>query len=413
VKHRVVVTGIGMVSPVGNTVERTWSALLAGESGIGRITRFDASHFSVQIAGEVKDFDPGAFIEKKEIKKMDAFIHYAVAAAQQVMDDSGLIVTDANAERIGTHVGSALGGFAVIEREQEKLFTSGPNRISPFFIPGCIINLAAGQISMRFGLKGPNSATATACASGAHSIGDSFRMIRRGDCDAMLCGGAEAAVTPMGIGGFAAMRALSTRNDAPTEASRPFDRNRDGFVMGEGAGLLLLESLDHARARGAKIYAEVVGYGQSADAFHMTQPDEHGDGARRAMQNALADAGLTPERIDYINAHGTSTPYNDRLETKAIRRLFGAHAERLSISSTKSMTGHLLGAAGAVEACIIGLALRDQKIPPTINYQDPDPECDLDCTPNHARDARISFALSNAFGFGGTNVSLIFKRYAA
>jgi 3-oxoacyl-[acyl-carrier-protein] synthase II len=402
-----------MVSPVGNTVERTWSALLAGESGIGRITRFDASHFSVQIAGEVKDFDPGAFIEKKEIKKMDAFIHYAVAAAQQVMDDSGLIVTDANAERIGTHVGSALGGFAVIEREQEKLFTSGPNRISPFFIPGCIINLAAGQISMRFGLKGPNSATATACASGAHSIGDSFRMIRRGDCDAMLCGGAEAAVTPMGIGGFAAMRALSTRNDAPTEASRPFDRNRDGFVMGEGAGLLLLENLDHARARGAKIYAEVVGYGQSADAFHMTQPDEHGDGARRAMQNALSDAGLTPEQIDYINAHGTSTPYNDRLETKAIRRLFGAHAERLSISSTKSMTGHLLGAAGAVEACIIGLALRDQKIPPTINYQDPDPECDLDCTPNHARDARISFALSNAFGFGGTNVSLIFKRYAA
>jgi 3-oxoacyl-[acyl-carrier-protein] synthase II len=402
-----------MVSPVGNTVERTWAALLAGESGIGRITRFDASHFSVQIAGEVKDFDPGAFIEKKEIKKMDAFIHYAVAAAQQVMDDSGLIVTDANAERIGTHVGSALGGFAVIEREQEKLFTSGPNRISPFFIPGCIINLAAGQISMRFGLKGPNSATATACASGAHSIGDSFRMIRRGDCDAMLCGGAEAAVTPMGIGGFAAMRALSTRNDAPTEASRPFDRNRDGFVMGEGAGLLLLENLDHARARGAKIYAEAVGYGQSADAFHMTQPDEHGDGARRAMQNALSDAGLTPEQIDYINAHGTSTPYNDRLETKAIRRLFGAHAERLAMSSTKSMTGHLLGAAGAVEACITALALRDQKIPPTINYQDPDPECDLDCTPNQARDARISFALSNAFGFGGTNVSLIFKRYAA
>lgn len=410
-KRRVVITGMGIVSPVGNTAEEAWAAVLAGQSGIGPITRFDSEKFSARIAGEVKNFDPAKFIEKKEIKKMDAFIHYAVAAAQEAMDDSGLKITEANAERIGVDIGSALGGLAVIEREQEKLLNAGPGRISPFFIPATIINLAAGQVSMRFGAKGPNTAPATACASGAHAIGDSFRMIRRGEVDAMLCGGGEAAVTVTGIGGFAAMRALSTRNDAPAEASRPFDKGRDGFVMGEGAGILLLESLDQALERGAKIYAEVVGYGQSADAFHLTQPDEVGDGARRAMKHALADAGITPAEVGYLNAHGTSTPAGDRAETAAVRALFGEHAGSLAISSTKSMTGHLLGAAGALEACLTALTLRDQRIAPTINLTDPDPECDLDYVPNTARQAEVRYALSNSFGFGGTNVSLAFKRY--
>ncbi len=410
-KRRVVITGLGIVSPVGNTAEEAWAAVLAGRSGIGPITHFDSEKFSARIAGEVRDFDPAKFIEKKEIKKMDAFIHFAVAAAQEAMDDSGLKITESNAERIGVDIGSALGGLAIIEREQEKLLNGGPGRISPFFIPATIINLAAGQVSMRFGAKGPNTAPATACASGAHAIGDSFRMIRRGDVDAMLCGGGEAAITATGIGGFAAMRALSTRNDAPTEASRPFDKGRDGFVMGEGAGILLLESLDQALARGAKIYAEIVGYGQSADAFHLTQPDEVGDGARRAMRNALADAGITPDDIGYLNAHGTSTPAGDRAETAAIHALFGDHPARLAVSSTKSMTGHLLGAAGAVEACFTALTLRDQRIAPTINLTDPDPDCDLDYVPNTARQAEIRYALSNSFGFGGTNVTLAFKRY--
>jgi 3-oxoacyl-[acyl-carrier-protein] synthase II len=411
VKRRVVITGLGIVSPVGNTAEEAWAAVLAGQSGIGPITHFDSKKFSARVAGEVRNFDPAKFIEKKEIKKMDAFIHFAVAAAQEAMDDSGLKITESNAERVGVDIGSALGGLAVIEREQEKLLNAGPGRISPFFIPATIINLAAGQVSMRFGAKGPNTAPATACASGAHAIGDSFRMIRRGDVDAMLCGGGEAAITATGIGGFAAMRALSTRNDAPTEASRPFDKGRDGFVMGEGAGILLLESLDQALARGARIYAEIVGYGQSADAFHLTQPDEVGDGARRAMRNALADAGITPDDIGYLNAHGTSTPAGDRAETAAIHALFGDHAARLAVSSTKSMTGHLLGAAGAVEACFTALTLRDQRIAPTINLTDPDPDCDLDYVPNTARQSDIRYALSNSFGFGGTNVTLAFKRY--
>lgn len=410
-KRRVVITGMGIVSPVGNTAEEAWAAVLAGRSGIGPITRFDSEKFSARIAGEVKNFDPAKFIEKKEIKKMDAFIHYAVAAAQEAMDDSGLTITETNAERVGVDIGSALGGLAVIEREQEKLLNAGPGRISPFFIPATIINLAAGQVSMRFGAKGPNTAPATACASGAHAIGDSYRMIRRGEVDAMLCGGGEAAVTVTGIGGFAAMRALSTRNDAPTEASRPFDKGRDGFVMGEGAGILLLESLDQALERGAKIYAEVVGYGQSADAFHLTQPDEVGDGARRAMKHALADAGITPAEVGYLNAHGTSTSAGDRAETAAVRALFGEHAAALAISSTKSMTGHLLGAAGALEACFTALTLRDQRIAPTINLTDPDPECDLDYVPNTARQADVRYALSNSFGFGGTNVSLAFRRF--
>lgn len=410
-KRRVVITGVGIVSPVGNTAEETWAALLAGRSGIGQITHFDTTGFSVHIAAEVKNFDPAKFIEKREIKKMDPFIHYAIAASQEALDDSGLKITDDNSERVGIFVGSALGGFTIIEREQTKLFTGGPDRISPFFIPSSIINLAAGQMSIRFGIKGPNSAVSTACAAGAHSVGDAYRLIRRGECDAMLCGGAEATITPMGIGGFAAMRALSTHNDRGPQASRPFDRLRDGFVMGEGAGILVLEELEHARARGAKIYAEVVGYGMSSDAYHFTQPPEDGDGARRSMHNALKDAGVAPEQVGYINAHGTSTPFNDKHETAAIKGLFGDHAATLKVSSTKSMTGHLLGAAGAVEACVLALTLRDQHIAPTINYEEPDPDCDLNYVPNQSVQADLTYALSNSFGFGGTNASLLFKRF--
>ncbi len=402
-----------MVSPIGNTAEETWAGLLAGRSGIERISRFDTEGYGVRIAGEVKNFDPGKFIEKKEIKKMDAFIHYAVAAAKEAMDDSGFAVTDDNAERIGTSIGSALGGFGVIEREHTKLYTGGPDRISPFFIPATIINLASGQVSIKFSLRGPNTAHATACASGADAIGYAFRMIRRGECDAMLCGGAEAGVTPLGIGGFASMRALSTRNDDPTGASRPFDRDRDGFVMGEGAGILLLEELEHARARGAKLYAEVVGYGMSSDAFHMTQPAEDADGQTRAMRHALADADVAPDQVDYINAHGTSTPYNDRLESLAIRRVFGGHAATLAVSSTKSMTGHLLGAAGALETAVVALTLRDQHIAPTINLEVPGEGCDLDYVPKTSRRTEIRYALNNAFGFGGTNASLLLKRFDA
>ncbi|HEY7911080.1 MAG TPA: beta-ketoacyl-ACP synthase II [Blastocatellia bacterium] len=409
--RRVVVTGIGLICGSGNTKEEVWSSLLAGRSSIGPITKFDASQFPVRIASEVKNFDPLKFFEKKEVKKMDVFIHYAVAAAQEAMDDSGLRVTVDNAERIGTYIGSGIGGFGVIEREHEKFLKGGPGKISPFFIPAAIVNLASGWVSIRFGLKGPNSATCTACSTSAHAVGDSFKIIQRGDADAVLCGGAEAAITPMGVGGFAAMRALSTRNDDPEHSSRPFDADRDGFVIGEGAGVLVLEELDHARRRGAKVYAEVVGYGMSSDAFHITQPSEDGDGAVRVMSNAIKDAGIEPREVGYINAHGTSTFYNDKLETMAIKRVFADAAYRMPVSSTKSMMGHLLGAAGGVEAGLLALALRDQIMPPTANYEKPDPDCDLDYVPNQARRAQIRYALSNSFGFGGTNAALLMKQF--
>jgi 3-oxoacyl-[acyl-carrier-protein] synthase II len=410
-KRRVVVTGVGLVSAVGIGTEETWEGLVAGRSGIGSITRFDASEFSVRIAGEVKGFDPLRFVEKKDVKKMDVFIQYALAAASFAMEDSGLAITPDNADRVGVFIGSGIGGFATIEREHKVLLESGPRRISPFFIPAIIINLAAGQVSIRFGAKGPNSATATACSASAHAIGDAMKIIERGDADAMIAGGTEAAITPMAVGGFAAMRALSTRNDEPERASRPFERDRDGFVVGEGSGVVILEALESARARGARIYAELVGYGMSSDAFHMTTPSEDGDGAYRVMSMAISDAGIRPDQIDYINAHGTSTEYNDRTETLAIKRVFGDHARRLAVSSTKSMTGHLLGGAGGLEAGITVLALRDQKLPPTINYETPDPDCDLDYVPNVARSAKVEYALSNSFGFGGTNGALVFRRY--
>ena len=411
--RRVVVTGIGLICGSGKSKEEVWSNLLAGRSSIGNISRFDISAFPVRIASEVKEFDPLKFFEKKEVKKMDLFIHYAVAAAQEAMDDSGLPITEQNATRIGSYIGSGIGGFGVIEREHEKFLKGGPGKISPFFIPAAIVNLAAGHVSIRFGAKGPNSATCTACSTGAHAVGDSFKIIQRGDADAMICGGAEAAITPMGVGGFAAMRALSTRNDDPERSSRPFDADRDGFVIGEGAGVLILEELEHAKARGAKIYAEMSGYGMSSDAFHITQPSEDGDGAFRVMMNAIKDAGIETEEVDYINAHGTSTHYNDKLETMAIKRVFGDSAYSIPVSSTKSMMGHLLGAAGGVEAGVIALALRDQIIPPTANYEKPDPECDLDYVPNAARRLQMKYALSNSFGFGGTNAALLMKRYEA
>ena len=411
--RRVVVTGIGLICGSGKTKEEVWSNLLAGRSSVGAISRFDISAFPVRIASEVKEFDPLKFFEKKEVKKMDLFIHYAVAAAQEAMDDSGLPITEQNATRVGSYIGSGIGGFGVIEREHEKFLKGGPGKISPFFIPAAIVNLAAGHVSIRFGAKGPNSATCTACSTGAHAVGDSFKIIQRGDADAMICGGAEAAITPMGVGGFAAMRALSTRNDDPERSSRPFDADRDGFVIGEGAGVLILEELEHAKARGAKIYAEMSGYGMSSDAFHITQPSEDGDGAFRVMTNAIKDAGIETEEVDYINAHGTSTYYNDKLETMAIKRVFGDSAYSIPVSSTKSMMGHLLGAAGGVEAGVIALALRDQIIPPTVNYEKPDPECDLDYVPNAARRLQMKYALSNSFGFGGTNAALLMRRYEA
>jgi 3-oxoacyl-[acyl-carrier-protein] synthase II len=409
--RRVVITGIGLLCGSGLSKEAVWASVLEGQSSVGPITRFDISNFPVRIASEVKDFDPLKFIEKKEVKKMDLFIHYAVAAAQEAMDDSGLRITDENATRVGSYIGSGIGGFGVIEREHEKFLKGGPGKISPFFIPAAIVNLAAGQVSIRFGAKGPNSATCTACSTGAHAVGDSFKIIQRGDADAMICGGAEAAITPMGVGGFAAMRALSTRNLDPARASRPFDQDRDGFVIGEGAGILILEELERARARGAKIYAEVVGYGMSSDAFHITQPSEDGDGAVRVMTNAIRDARIEPHEVSYINAHGTSTFYNDKLETMAIKRVFGDSAYSIPVSSTKSMMGHLLGAAGGVEAGVIALALRDQVIPPTANYEKPDPDCDLDYVPNKLRRADLTYALSNSFGFGGTNAALLMKRF--
>jgi 3-oxoacyl-[acyl-carrier-protein] synthase II len=409
--RRVVVTGIGLVCGSGNTKEEVWKNLLAGRSGVGAITHFDTSNFPVRIASEVKNFDPFSFIEKKEVKKMDVFIHYALAAAQDAMNDSGLKIDPSDADRVGTYIGSGIGGFGTIEREHEKFLKGGPGRISPFFIPAAIVNLAAGQVSIRFGAKGPNSATCTACSSGAHAVGDSFRLIQRGEADAMICGGAEAPITPMGVAGFAAMRALSTRNSEAEKASRPFDANRDGFVIGEGSGIVILEELERAHARGAKIYAEMVGYGMSADAYHITQPPEEGDGAGRGMQAALNDAAVQPFEVGYINAHGTSTYFNDKIETTAIKRVFGDSAYSIPISSTKSMMGHLLGAAGGVEAGIIALALDNQILPPTINYDTPDPECDLDYVPNTARQAQVRYALSNSFGFGGTNAALLMKRY--
>jgi 3-oxoacyl-[acyl-carrier-protein] synthase II len=405
------VTGVGLVSPVGIGTDVNWEALCAGRNGIGPITRFDATLHSARIAGEVKNFDPLRFIEKKDVKKMDVFIQLAIAAAQFAVDDAGLKVRPDIASRVGVFIASGIGGFSTIEREHKALLEGGPRRISPFFIPASIINLAAGQVSIRFGAKGPNSATCTACSASAHAIGDALEIIRRGRADVMIAGGSEAAITPMGVGGFAAMRALSTRNDDPAHASRPFDRDRDGFIMGEGAGVIVLEELGLATRRGAPIYAELVGYGMSADAYHITAPSEDGDGGMRVMASALDDAGVTPAQVDYVNAHGTSTPYNDKLETLAIRRLFGEHANRLAISSTKSMTGHLLGAAGGLEAGITALAIKHQVAPPTINYETPDPECDLDYVPNTKRAMKIDYALSNSFGFGGTNGALLFKRY--
>jgi 3-oxoacyl-[acyl-carrier-protein] synthase II len=410
--RRVVVTGVGLVSPLGIGTGANWDALCAGQSGIGPITRFDASQFSARIAGEVKHFDPLQFVDKKDVKKMDVFIQLAIAASQFAMTDAKLTVSPEMATRTGVFIASGIGGFTTIEREHKALLEGGPRRISPFFIPAAIINLAAGQVSIRFGAKGPNSATCTACSASAHAIGDAFEIIKRNDADVMIAGGSEAAITPMGVGGFAAMRALSTRNDDPHRASRPFDKDRDGFVMGEGSGVVILEELEFATRRGATIYAELVGYGMTADAFHITAPSEDGDGGVRVMQAALKNAGVEPSQVNYINAHGTSTPYNDRLETLAIKRLFGEHARTLAISSTKSMTGHLLGAAGGLEAGITVLAIRDQVIPPTVNYETPDPDCDLDYVPNVKRAAQIDYALSNSFGFGGTNGALLFKRFA-
>jgi len=409
--RRVVVTGVGLVSALGVGTEQTWSNLLAGKSGIGPITRFDTTGFSTKFAAEVKGFDPLQFVEKKELKKMGLFIQFALAATQFALEQSGLKISPEFADRVGVYIGSGIGGFDVIEREHSAMLEGGPRRISPFFIPASIVNLASGFVSIRSGAKGPNSATCTACSSSAHAIGDSFRLIARCEADAMVCGGTEAAITPMGVGGFAAMRALSTRNDAPEKASRPFDLDRDGFVVGEGAGIVILEELGFAQRRSAPILAEIVGYGMSGDAHHITAPSEDGSGATRVMLKTLADAKLLPEQVGYINAHGTSTPQGDRIETLAIKQTFGEHAHKLAVSSTKSMTGHLLGGAGGLEAGILALALRDQIIPPTINYEHPDPECDLDYVPQRARKAELEYALSNSFGFGGTNAALLFKRF--
>ena len=409
-QRRVVITGLGLISAVGLTTHETWQSLLAGKGGVGKITGFDATQFACQIAAEVKNFDPLNFIEKKEVKKMGRFIHFALAASEEAMKMSGLQVTDQNADRVGVHIGSGIGGFDVIEREHTNLMQGGPRKISPFFIPASIINLAAGHVSMRFGAKGPNEATATACTTSAHSIGDAFKIIQRCDADVMIAGGTEAAITPMGVGGFAAMRALSTRNDAPEKASRPWDKDRDGFVVGEGAGILILEELEFAKNRGANILAEIVGYGMSGDAYHITSPAPEHEGGYRVMQNAIRDAKIQPSDIGYVNAHGTSTDIGDKLESVAIKRAFVGNIP--PVSSTKSMTGHLLGGAGGLEAGITVLALRDQIIPPTINYETPDPECDLDYVPNQARKVSFDYALSNSFGFGGTNGSLVFKRWS-
>jgi 3-oxoacyl-[acyl-carrier-protein] synthase II len=410
--RRVVVTGIGLVTPLGIGLEKTWKALCAGESGIARITRFDPTDYPTQIAGEVKDFDPAAFIEKKEIKKMDLFIHFAVGAAQLAVEDAGLKVTAENAERVGVYIGSGIGGLSSIETYHKVLQDKGPDRVSPFFIPMTIINLASGQVAIRLGAKGPNSCAVTACATGNNCIGDAFRLIQRGDADIMVAGGTEAAVTPLGVAGFGAARALSRRNDEPTRASRPFDRDRDGFVLGEGAGVLVLEELEVATRRGAKIYAEIVGYGMTADAYHITAPPDNGEGAVRCMELVIRDAGVAKEDIGYINAHGTST-FADKVETMAIKQVFGQHAYRIPVSSTKSMTGHLLGAAGGIEAAFSVLAIHRGLLPPTINLEHPDPECDLDYVPGRARETSVHVVLSNSFGFGGVNACLLFKKLAA
>jgi 3-oxoacyl-[acyl-carrier-protein] synthase II len=410
-RRRVVVTGVGLLCSVAKGTEESWAAIKAGQNGIRRITQFDASDFACQIAGEVQDFDPLQYVDKKDVKKMGRFIQFAMAASEFAVNSAKLQTTSENAERTGVYIGSGIGGFEVIEREHKVLLERGPSRISPFFIPSCIVNLASGYVSIKYDAKGPNSATATACTTSAHSIGDSFRLIQYGDADVMICGGSEACVTPMGIGGFAAMRALSTRNHEPERASRPWDKERDGFVVGEGSGILILEELDHAKKRGAPILAEIVGYGMSADAHHITAPPEDGDGGYRVMRNAMHDAGIDPSQVQYVNAHGTSTGLGDKAETVAIKHAFGDHAKKLAVSSTKSMTGHLLGGAGGLEAGITVLAIRDQVAPPTINYEFPDPECDLDYVPNKARPMQIEYALSNSFGFGGTNGCLIFKKY--
>jgi beta-ketoacyl-acyl-carrier-protein synthase II len=412
-KRRVVITGIGMVSPLGNSAAQTWQALLAGQSGIDRITHFDTADFPAKIAGEVRNFDPEQWIEKKDVKKSDSFIQYAIAASQMAVDDASIQIDERNADRVGVVIGSGIGGLPLIEEMHKKLLERGPSRISPFFIPGLIVNLAAGQVSIRFGARGPNSAPCTACATGAHAIGDSLEIIRRNDADVMICGGTEAVITPLAVGGFAAMRALSTRNDEPQRASRPWDLDRDGFVMAEGAGIVVIEELGHALARHAPIYCEISGYGMSGDAYHITSPAEDGSGMARVMERALANAGLRPEDVDYINAHGTSTAVGDRAETLAVKRVFGDYAHKVAISSTKSMTGHLLGAAGGIEAAITALSIRDGKVAPTINYETPDPDCDLDYVPNTMRAMNIRHAISNSFGFGGTNATLVLSKYDA
>jgi 3-oxoacyl-[acyl-carrier-protein] synthase II len=409
--RRVVVTGVGLVCALGIGTEESWKNLVAGQSGVGPITQFDTTGFDCTIAGEVKNFDPYRWIEKKELKKMARFIQIAMAGADFAVKHANWKPEDSDLDEVGVYVSSGIGGFDIIEREHWKLVQGGPGKISPFFIPSAIVNLASGQISIRYGAKGPNSATATACSASAHAIGDSFKIIERGAAEMMICGGSEATITPMGIGGFASMRALSTRNDDPCHASRPFDAERDGFVVGEGAGILVLESLESAQKRGARILAEIVGYGMSGDAYHITQPAEDGDGAYRVMKAALKDAKLKPEQIDYVNAHGTSTPIGDVIETRALKRVFGDYAKKVAVSSTKSMTGHLLGGAGGLEAGISVLALCDQILPPTINLDCPDPECDLDYVPNVARKANVEYALSNSFGFGGTNAALVFRRW--
>jgi len=412
-KRRVVVTGLGLITPLGTGIQKTWEGICKGASGIDRITTFDTSEFPVQIAGEVKDFNAEDFIERKEIKKMDVFIQYALSAGSMAIEDAGLKITEENADRVGVIVGAGIGGIQTIERYHSVLLENGQRRISPFFIPMLITNLAAGQISMRFGARGPNSCVTTACAAGTHAIGDSFKIIQRGDADAMIAGGSESAITPLTIAGFANMKALSSRNDTPQKASRPFDVERDGFVIAEGAGIVVLEELEVALARRAKIYAEVTGYGMTADAYHMTAPDPEGRGVVNCMRVALRDAGIAPEAVNYINAHGTSTPYNDKHETNAIKHVFGQHVHQLAVSSTKSMTGHLLGAAGGVEAAFCALALSEGIIPPTINYEHPDPECDLDYVPNHARHIDLENVISNSFGFGGTNACIVLKKYIA
>jgi 3-oxoacyl-[acyl-carrier-protein] synthase II len=413
-KRRVVVTGVGLVTPLGNTREENWRALLEGRSGAGPITHFDAARFDVRFAAEVKDFEPAKFFDRRELKRTAPYIHYAVAAAQEAIEDSGLKISDAaEAERCGVYVSSGIGGFGVIEREHEQFLREGPRHISPYFMISYLVNMASGHISVRHGFKGPASATATACTAGVHAVGDSLRLIQEGDADVMVCGGAECAITPMGVGGFSAAKAMSTRNADPARASRPFDLNRDGFVLGEGAGVLVLEEYGRAVARKANIYAELVGYGMSADAHHITAPAPNGDGVYRMIVATLRDAGVAPEAVGYVNAHGTSTPYNDKFETIGIKRAFGEHAYKLAVSSTKSMTGHTLGAAGGIEACYTALAVARQTMPPTINYETPDPECDLDYVPNTARAAHFEYALSNASGFGGTNGGLLFKRVAA